>query len=501
MGHFGACAVAAVLGMAVSVGAPAQAPAAKPSTASGSAAAATVGPRDLDLSTSAVTGDFDTMLRRRSIRFYVPYSRSLYFIDKGRERGISADLIRAFERWVNRKYAAQLGNRPLTAFVVPATRDTLLADLLEGRADVAVGNIKAIDALREAVDFVAPDEAVASAEILVTGPSSPAISSIDDLSGKVVHLRERSSQTLSVQALNKRFVAAGKPPVVLVFVPHALEDEDLLEMLNAGLLQAVVVDDWKARMWAQVLTRVKLHEDVQLLGKTRTGWAIRQDSPRLMAELNEFYAYYAKHTGGVPALQRQYMKRVRALGNATAGEDYRRFSTLVEHFQEYGRRYDLEPFLLAAQGYQESALNQDARSAVGAIGVMQVMPATGAQLKVGDIRQIEPNIHAGAKYMDQLMTRYFQDARFDEQNRSLFAFASYNAGPGNIRKMRTEAERRGLDPNQWFNHVEIVTAEKIGIETTTYVRNIFKYYGAYKLATQARQGTAAAREQVPEAKR
>ncbi|NTV43428.1 MAG: transglycosylase SLT domain-containing protein, partial [Syntrophobacteraceae bacterium] len=136
------------------------------------------------------------------------------------------------------------------------------------------------------------------------------------------------------------------------------------------------------------------------------------------------------------------------------------------------------------------------KSPVGAIGVMQVMPATGHGLKVGDIRVTESNIHAGAKYMDQLMTRYFKDARFDEQTRTLFAFASYNAGPGNISKMRKEAEKRGLDPNRWFNNVEIVTAEKIGIETTTYVRNIYKYYVSYKLTHEASATRDELRQQV-----
>ena len=157
--------------------------------------------------------------------------------------------------------------------------------------------------------------------------------------------------------------------------------------------------------------------------------------------------------------------------------------------------------MLAAQGYQESALDQSRRGPTGAIGVMQVMPATGDALKVGDIRVIDANIHAGAKYMDQLMTKYFKDAHFDEQDRSLFAFAAYNAGPGNIARMRTEAQKRGLDPDQWFNNVEVVTAEKIGIETTTYVRNIFKYYVSYKLTQEARSSAQTAKEQVAPAKR
>jgi membrane-bound lytic murein transglycosylase MltF len=201
------------------------------------------------------------------------------------------------------------------------------------------------------------------------------------------------------------------------------------------------VDDWKARMWAQVLPKVKIREDIQFRPKTRMGWAIRKNSPKLAAELTEFHAYYAKQQGGIPRLQRQYMSTIKALKNASATEDQKRFLGLVDHFRKYGAKYRFDPI------YQESTLDQDAKSPVGAIGVMQVMPATGAELKVGDIRQAEPNIHAGAKYMDQLMTRYFRDAKFDEQNRTLFAFASYNAGPGNISKMRKEAAGRGLDPD------------------------------------------------------
>jgi membrane-bound lytic murein transglycosylase MltF len=495
--------VAALLGLAAGLGAHAQTPSAKPAaqapTASGAAAGDAA--RQLDVSTKHRTGDFDAMLERRAVRFYVPYSRSLYFLDKGRERGISADLIREFERWVNRKHAATLGKRPLTVFVVVATRDKMLADLTEGHADVAVGNIKVLDELLKSVDFVAPDENIASVELLVTGPASPAIASLDELSGKTVHVREYSSYYLSLTALNKRFKEAGKPEAKLVAVPNALEDEDMLEMLNAGLLEAIVVDDWKARMWAQVLPKVKIHEDIQLRPKTRMGWAIRKESPKLAAELTEFHAYYAKQQGGIPKLQRQYMGRIKALKSATAADDQRRLRELLEYFGKYGKQYRFDPLMLAAQGYQESTLDQGAKSPVGAIGVMQVMPATGKELGVGDIQQVEPNIHAGTKYMDQLMTRYFKDAKFDEQNRTLFAFASYNAGPGNISKMRKEADKRGLDPDQWFNNVEIVTAEKIGIETTTYVRNIFKYYVAYKLVTEAQATAAALKEQAAPAKK
>jgi membrane-bound lytic murein transglycosylase MltF len=152
--------------------------------------------------------------------------------------------------------------------------------------------------------------------------------------------------------------------------------------------------------------------------------------------------------------------------------------------------------MLAAQGYQESQLNQNAKSQVGAIGIMQVMPATGAELKVGDIKIAENNVHAGTKYMDQLMDVYFKDANFTDAERPLFAFASYNAGPGRISSMRKEAAKRGLNPDKWFHNVEIVTAEKVGIETTTYVRNIFKYYTAYRLTLDTQLEQKRARESL-----
>jgi membrane-bound lytic murein transglycosylase MltF len=138
--------------------------------------------------------------------------------------------------------------------------------------------------------------------------------------------------------------------------------------------------------------------------------------------------------------------------------------------------------LMAAQGYQESRLDHSVRSPVGAVGIMQVMPATGKELKVGDIRQVEPNIHAGVKYIRFMIDQYFKDEPMDRINKGLFAFASYNAGPARIRQLRGQAKERGLNPNLWFNNVERIASERIGRETVTYVSNIYKYYIAYRLA-------------------
>jgi membrane-bound lytic murein transglycosylase MltF len=475
-------------------------PTATKDTRSQTSASASAAParteRQLALVNQRWTGDFDQMLERRMIRVYTPYSRSLYFVDKGRERGLAAELIRDFERWVNQKYASKLGKRPLTVYIVAATRDKLLSDLNDGLADIAVGNLTVTEERLKVVDFVAPDEKLVNVEILVTGPASPAIATVDDLAGKTVHVRKASSYYESLTALNERLKQAGKPPVKLILVPDALEDEDMLEMMNAGLLQAMLVDDWKAKMWAQVLPKIKVDDDIVLRTGTKKGWAIRKASPKLAAELTEFYVTWAKKEGVIPYRQQQYMKGIKAITGATKGEDWQRFQSIVELFKRYGQQYNFDPLMLAAQGYQESTLDQNRKSAVGAIGVMQLMPATGETLKVGDIHTTEANIHAGAKYLDQLMTENFKDANFSGQERTLFAFASYNAGPANIARMRTEAKKRGLDLDRWFNNVEIVTAEKIGMETTTYVRNIYKYYVSYKFVTEAQETAQKLKEQI-----
>ena len=269
-----------------------------------------------------------------------------------------------------------------------------------------------------------------------------------------------------------------------------------MEMLNAGLFEFLVVDNWLVKIWAQVLPKIKIRGDIVLRKGGRIGWAIRKGSPQLEAEIRDFYKNYLKKYGFIESRLTQYHKRIRQIKNPTGTAEWKRFEQTIALFEKYGQKYQFDPLMFAAQGYQESTLDQSKRSPAGAIGIMQIMPATGASLKVGNIMESEPNIHAGAKYMDLLIARYFPDNAFSEQDRTLFAFASYNAGPGKISQMRKLAEQRGLDPNKWFNHVEVVTAERIGFQTTTYVRNIYKYYVAYHLMLKNMGEKRNAREQL-----
>jgi membrane-bound lytic murein transglycosylase MltF len=456
-------------------------------------------PRQLSLENVPWRGDFNAMLERRIIRVLVPYSRTLYFVDKGQERGLTADLARDFEEYLNTKYAKQLGKRPMTVLLIPTTRDKLLSGVADGLGDIAAGNLTVTDERKKIVDFVAPSNHAPVREVLVTGPNSPPVATLEDLSGKTVDVRKATSYFESVTKLNQRLTSLGRPAALIEDLPAPLEDEDVLEMLNAGLLRFVVVDDWKARMWAQVLPKIKVREDLVLRADAFPGWAMRTDSPQLTTVITAFYTHETKLHSREARLA-QYYKRIKQINNNTQGAAWKNFEATLKLFQKYGTKYNFDPLMLAAQGYQESRLRQEARSHMGAIGVMQIMPPTGAELKVGDITQLEPNIHAGAKYMNRLMTKYFPDAKFDEAERTLFAFASYNAGPGNISKMRKLAIKRGLDGDQWFNNVEIVVAARIGIETTTYVRNIYKYYVAYKLVEEAQSATSRAKGEAKQSR-
>jgi membrane-bound lytic murein transglycosylase MltF len=374
----------------------------------------------------------------------------------------------------------------------------MLANVADGLGDIAAANLTDTPEREKVVDMIAPKDQRPVSEVVVTGPKAAPVPTLDDLSGKTIHVRKVSSYYESVVALNKRLVAEGKAPVKIVELPDALEDEDELEMLNAGLLDYIVVDDWKAHLWSKILPKVKVRDDLVMRSGGIIGWAIRKDSPKLYAAGMDFYTNFIKKQSGGAHIE--FERRIQQIRPNTASDEVKRFDATIHLFQKYGGQYSFDPLMLAAQGYQESALNQEAKSQVGAIGVMQLMPATGTELGVGDIHQVEPNIHGGAKYMDQLLTRYFGDAKFSDADRPLFAFAAYNAGPGNIAKMRRIAAERGLDPDKWFNNVEVIVSEKIGIETTTYVRNIYKYYVAYKLTQEAQETARKAREQVAPAK-
>ena len=423
------------------------------------------------------TGDLDGMQQRRTIRVLTTYNRTLYFIDRGTERGTAADQGRLLETELNKTMAD--GHLKVNVVFVPVSRDELLPALLDGRGDLVMGNLTVTPERQKIVDFTEPWIANVD-EIVVTGPNGPAIAALDDLSGQEVFVRESSSYYDSLVALNKDFTARGLKPVVIVPAPEEFEDEDLLEMASAGLVKVLVVDNHKAWFWQRVIPSLKLYPTVALRKGSDIAWAVRKDSPQLKAALNGFLSKNGKDSLTARMIFRRYLLNTRYVKGATAEAEMKRFREVVAYFRKYGSQYNLDWMLMAAQGYQESRLDQQAKSHVGAVGVMQIMPATGKELNV-DITKAEGNIQGGVKYIRFIIDKYYKNEPMDDLNKGLFAFAAYNCGPGRVRQLRRDAAARGLDANVWFDNVERVAAEKIGRETVTYVSNIYKYYVSYLL--------------------
>jgi membrane-bound lytic murein transglycosylase MltF len=451
------------------------------------AAAASAAPvTGLEHEPRAELRDLDAMLESRVVRVAVPYSRTLYFNDRGVQRGLTADTLRDFETYLNKKYPRKA--HPIVVVALPTTRERLLPAVLEGRADIAAGNLTITRERQAQLAFSKPlaDDV---AEIVVTGPRSPKLAALEDLGGHEVHVRQSSSYYASLVALNARLRTAGKPEARIVTVPEALEDEDLMDMLAAGLLGLTVVDAWKADIWARMQRRLKPRPDLALTSGQSIGWAYRASSPKLGAAIDAFLDLYP---GARAKRIRNYPAYLVQLGHATSDTDWKRFQGTIALFRKYAPRYGLDPLMVAALGYQESRLDQNARSSVGAIGVMQLMPETGVLLEVGDITELEPNVHGGIKYLHQLRGRAITGGAPDEQNLTLLSLAAYNCGPGRVADLRAEATQLGLDPDVWFGNVEMVAARRVGQETVLFVRNIYKYYVAYKLQLQTIEARRAA---------
>jgi len=427
------------------------------------------------------TGDFDGMLERNVIRALVPYSKTFYFLDKAVQRGATYDALKVFEKHLNKA----IKNKALDVqvIVIPTKRDRLLPALIEGVGDIAAGNLTITAERQNIVDFSDPTHTSVD-EIIVTGPASPPVKILDDLSGKEIHVRASSSYYESLNHLNDQFKKDGKKQMKLVLADDYLEDEDLLEMMNAGLIPMIVIDSHKGKFWKQIFNDLTFHSDIKLRTGGRIAWAIRKNSHKLKKVINDFIKIHKVGTLTGNILVKRYLQNTQWVRNPLNTEDRKRFEEAIEFFKRYSKQYDFDWLMVAALAYQESRIDQGMRSQAGAIGVMQLLQGTAKDKNVNipNIEDLEPNIHAGVKYLRFIRNRYFEKEPMDDMNKMLFTFASYNAGPAKINRRRTEARQAGLDPNVWFRNVEIATAKKIGLEPVRYVSNIYKYYIAYRLS-------------------
>ncbi|MGB0513502.1 MAG: transglycosylase SLT domain-containing protein [Wenzhouxiangellaceae bacterium] len=429
--------------------------------------------------TDRIGGDLPAMIERRTIRALVPYSRTFYFLDEeGHQRGLSHAFMRAFEDQIND--TLDRGLLKVSVVLVPVTRDRLIPWLLDGRGDLIAADLTVTPERAESVLFTEP-LARAVRELLVSGPGAEPVGTLDDMAGRSVLVRRGSSYFESLRRANGALVDKGLDPMQLEIAPGHFEVGDVLELVNAGVANHAVADEYLAGFWSKVLPGLTVHEDIVLRSGADIAFAVRPESRALKAELDGFLETHRAGTLFGNIQFQRFLDDTRWVTNPASEKELKRFEQLAGLFQEYAGRYELDWLLMTAQGYQESGLDHSVRSPAGAIGVMQLLPSTGAEMEVGDVTELDNNIHAAAKYVRFMIDRYYDEPEIAEEDRLMLALASYNAGPRRVRELRAEARTEGLDPNRWFDHVEVIAARRIGRETVDYVRNIYKYYVAYKL--------------------
>jgi membrane-bound lytic murein transglycosylase MltF len=420
------------------------------------------------------------MVERRVIRALVTYNRTNYYLDRVTQKGIAYESLQLFAKKVNKEF--KIRSPKVQVFFLPVARDHLIPYLLEGRGDMAVGSLTITPDRQRLVDFSDPIYSGVD-EVVVTHKSIRGLTKLEDLSGREVLVRKSSSFYQSLLELNRSLKDSGKTEIVLIEADENLETEDILEMVDAGLAEITVADDFLANLWGGLLENIRIHPSLVLRSGGSIGWAFRKESPVLKKSVNSFVKSNKKGTLLGNVLINRYLKDASRVENILEPGKVAKFSQMADLFRKYGEKYQFEWLLLAAQGYQESQLDQSRRSRVGAVGVMQILPSTAADpnVYIGQIDQLENNIHAGTKYMRFLADQYFSDADLDNMTRHIFALAAYNAGPSRIVAARKKASEMALDPNKWFQNVEIQVAKTVGRQPVDYVAHIYKYYVSYQL--------------------
>ncbi len=435
---------------------------------------------ELPLTFARHLGDLDAMKKRHAIRVLVVPSHSGFFYDRGLPRGIFYEAFEEFQRFANRKL--KTGAVKITVQFIPVRPEQLEHALLEGVGDLIGYGVIVTPEREKKVLFSTPIDSDVK-QVIVSGPTAPPLASLDELSGKTVYVNPLTVYYENLQHLSEQFQKAGKPPILVKAADANLTDEDLLEMVNAGLIPATATLNVRADFWSKVFPHLTLHPNVVLKEDGQIAFAMRKDSPQLQQLVNEFVPGHQIGTSFGNTLLRRYLQNTKWVQDATTTEEMRKFQEYVVYFKKYAAEYDFDYLMLVAQGYQESLLNQSRRNPSGAVGIMQVIPkyAAAPPISISHVDVAQNNIEAGAKMLHHIAETYFNDDKLDATNKTLMVFAAYNAGPTRITRLRKKAAAQGLNPNRWFGNVELVAAKDIGQETVQYVSNIFKYYVAYKL--------------------
>ncbi|WP_425509203.1 transglycosylase SLT domain-containing protein [Vibrio ziniensis] len=434
------------------------------------------------LSDKPYIGDWPLLKEKGVIRVVVSADLGFYYVEAGRPKGIGAELLYHFENSL-KKQAPYVHIQ-----IIPVLRDDLIASVETGFADLAIANLTITPTRLQQIDFSDPLTKEIQ-ELIVTNKNYPELTTLTQLEGKDIWVRASSSYLESLGKVNKSLKSQNLKPVKIHYVEEALQDYELLELVNSGHITATVLDSHKAEMWLHVMEDIKAHTQLPLRTNGQIAWAMRKNSPALKKIVNDFLRTAKSGTLLGNVIFSKYIDDTRWLNKALNPASLKRLEELAKIFTKYSQKYEFEYLMMAAQGFQESGFDQRKVSHKGAIGIMQVLPSTARDRNVNitHIDRVDNNIHAGVKYMRFIKNRYFSEPEISEDDQVYFALAAYNAGPANISRMRRLAKKHGFNPNIWFKNVEVITRRNIGAEPVNYVANISRYFVVYKQLEQLKQ--------------
>ena len=419
--------------------------------------------------------NYAQMLEQGEVRMAVPFERVTYVESKKQILGVAPQIAKYLGSFLSKKY-----KKPIQVKIVPSVLGNMLNEIDQGNADFALVYGRKYEEQLKSGQYLLYTRPHLEESLIVTKAGTAPINSLLDLSGQDVCV-SRLKDTKALTDANEILIKSGKKPINIYQDKHALDDEDFLQMLNAGLISNTFVATWKAQLWKPYFTNLQLNESTKSPGGSPGDIVVLKINKDLATDVLSFANSPDLEEALAIFRKNDFNIRRGALKSPVTPEEWKRFESMLGFFRLYGHQNRLDPLFLASLGFQESMLNQSAVSPTGAIGVMQLLPSTGESLNVGNIHLLEPNIHAGAKYMSSLIYALSIEGDLTDMERNFFAVAAYNAGPNNIRKARALASTMGFDPNKWFENVEMSTAKLFGVETFLYVRNVYKYYVSYDI--------------------
>ncbi|PBJ04329.1 MULTISPECIES: transglycosylase SLT domain-containing protein [unclassified Pseudomonas] len=410
----------------------------------------------------------------RVLRVLVNQSRNSSGEVQGQAIGVEYHRLRAFEQYLN---GHARDGQEITLKIIPKAKDQLLGALQRGEGDlVAPGELLDLQ----------PGFAVSTSEpiasniplVLVGIKGERRYTRLEQLSGKTLALPAGSAAGDAVSQINQKLALHKLPPVNVEWVDPSLAVEDVLEMVQGGIFHLTIVEQPIAERWGKILPKLRFDKQVVIREPGEEFWFVRRDASMLRASINRFLTVYKKPSDQDAAFLRIY-RRLYQVHYPLAKTDRQRLEKLRPVLQKHADAQGMDWLNLAALAFKESALQPTARSGGSPTGLMQITPSAAQRVGVSNIQDVDGNVQAGAKYLAMIRRKFFASPKLNERERMAFVLAAYNIGPERVQGMRTEARRRGLNPNQWFFQVERVAMEQVGMGPVSYVNSVNKYYLAF----------------------